>query len=393
MIGIVVVAAGAGTRLGRGEPKAFVEVVGRSILARSMDAVRGMADASPAGTDMGGVEIVVVVPAELVGVVAPHLGDLPHLVVAGGVTRQQSVAAGLSVLDPAVDVVLVHDAARAFTPAEVFERVVSAVRETGDGVVPGLPVTDTIKGVDADVVLETVDRSRLTAVQTPQGFPRALLDEAYARAGSDATDDAELVQQLGRTVRVVAGDPRSFKITTPHDLERAERLVAESAGRRIPGIRTGIGVDAHAFVSDEVEEVGLWLAGLHWPAERALAGHSDGDVVAHAICDALLGATGLGDLGSVFGTADPELDGAHGEVFLSRTVALLAAGGFSVGNVAVQLVGNRPRFAPRKAEAESLLSTLVGAPVTVSATTTDGLGFAGRGEGLTAIATALVVAD
>jgi 2-C-methyl-D-erythritol 4-phosphate cytidylyltransferase/2-C-methyl-D-erythritol 2,4-cyclodiphosphate synthase len=153
--------------------------------------------------------------------------------------------------------------------------------------------------------------------------------------------------------------------------------------------RTGVGIDAHAFAAADEDE-GLWLAGLAWPGERGLSGHSDGDVVVHAICDALLGAAGLGDLGSRFGTDDPELAGAHGDVFLSRTREILASAGFTVGNVSVQLIGNRPRFSPRKAEADALLSSILDAPVSVSATTTDGLGFAGRGEGLTAIATAIV---
>ncbi|MCS5718337.1 2-C-methyl-D-erythritol 4-phosphate cytidylyltransferase [Herbiconiux sp. CPCC 205763] len=383
-VGIIVVAAGSGTRLGRNVPKAFVEVGGRSILSRSIDSIRRISEP---------VELVVVVPADLVGATSTHLSDTPHVVVAGGATRQQSVAAGLEVLSDAVDLVLVHDAARAFTPVDVFERVIAAVRSGAGaiGVIPGLPVTDTIKGRDADgVVQQTIDRSRLTAVQTPQGFPRALLAEAYARAGEDVTDDAELVQQLGHPVHVVPGDERSFKITNPHDLERAEELAAPGARASAPHWRTGIGVDAHAYASDDAPAE-LWVAGLHWPGERGLAGHSDGDVVAHAICDALLGASGLGDLGSRFGTSDPALAGAHGEVFLRRTRDLLEQAGFTIGNVSVQLIGNRPRFSPRKAEADALLTSILGAPVSVSATTTDGLGFAGRAEGLTAIATCLVV--
>jgi 2-C-methyl-D-erythritol 4-phosphate cytidylyltransferase/2-C-methyl-D-erythritol 2,4-cyclodiphosphate synthase len=381
-VAVIVVAAGSGTRLGRPEPKAFVEIAGRSILSRSMDSVRGMNE--PA-------HVIVVVPAELVGDASAQLEAIgvPAVVVAGGETRQRSVAAGIEVLDPTMQIVLVHDAARAFTPPEVFDRVVGAVRERGHGVIPGLPVTDTIKGVAGDgTVRDTIDRSRLTAVQTPQGFPRAHLVEAYETAAADFTDDAALVREAGHPVGVVAGSARSFKITTADDLERAEDLLRrQEAQGSAPLPRTGVGIDAHAF--DPSAE--LWLAGLHWPGEIGLAGHSDGDVVAHAICDALLGAAGLGDLGSRFGTADPTLAGAHGEVFLARTRDILVAAGFEVGNVSVQLIGNRPRFAPRKADADALLSGILGAPVSVSATTTDGLGFAGRGEGLTAVATALVV--
>ncbi|WP_309071197.1 2-C-methyl-D-erythritol 2,4-cyclodiphosphate synthase [Arthrobacter sp.] len=154
--------------------------------------------------------------------------------------------------------------------------------------------------------------------------------------------------------------------------------------------RTGIGVDVHAF-SPEDQPQPLWLAGLEWPGERGLAGHSDGDAVAHAAADALFSASGTGDLGSNFGTDRPEYAGASGITLLAEAAHIVRTAGFEVGNVAVQLVGNRPRFSPRRAEAEAVLSEAVGAPVTVSATTTDGLGFTGRGEGIAAIATAVVV--
>ena len=154
--------------------------------------------------------------------------------------------------------------------------------------------------------------------------------------------------------------------------------------------RTGIGVDVHAF-SPEDKPRALWLAGLEWPGERGLAGHSDGDAVAHAAADALFSASGTGDLGSNFGTDRPEYAGASGITLLTEAARIVRAAGFEIGNVAVQLVGNRPKFSPRRHEAEVLLSEVVGAPVTVSATTTDGLGFTGRGEGIAAIATAVVV--
>ncbi|TFC27070.1 2-C-methyl-D-erythritol 2,4-cyclodiphosphate synthase, partial [Cryobacterium sp. TMT1-3] len=317
-------------------------------------------------------------------------------IVAGGRTRQESVDHGLSALLPSIEVVLVHDAARALTPAALCDQVVAAVRATGHGIIPGLPVVDTIKRVAASgAILGTVDRSELSAVQTPQGFPRAMLEAARTWAAANGrfealTDDAALVADAGHPVTVIAGHPLAFKITTPEDLERADLLLHAAAAPLLP--RVGTGLDVHAFADDTEPDAAteLWLAGLYWPGERGLSGHSDGDVAAHAICDALLGAAGLGDIGSVFGTADPRFSGAHGDVFLTETVRLVRAAGYLVGNVSVQIIGNRPKFSPRRAEAEARLAGILSASVNLAATTTDALGFTGRGEGIAATATALL---
>lgn len=341
-------------------------------------------------------QIVLVVPPslttraqELAATTAGHAAPLVT-VVAGGPSRQASVAAGLAAVAPAVTTVLVHDSARCFTPPAQFEAVALMVEQTGGGVVPGLPVSDTIKRITSSgLVAETVDRSELVAMQTPQGFPRAALDAAYAEAEVDHTDDAALFSAAGHDVVVVEGSHDAFKITTPWDLQRAEMLAGGSA---VPAPdapvehRVGVGIDVHGFDADQT----LRLGTLDWPGEPGLAGHSDGDAVAHAMVDAILSAARLGDIGSRFGTADPRYAGASGAVFLEGTLELLAEAGARIVNVSVQVVGNRPRLAARRMEMEAALTAIVGAPVSVSATTTDGLGFTGRGEGVTVIATALV---
>ncbi|KQQ51829.1 bifunctional 2-C-methyl-D-erythritol 4-phosphate cytidylyltransferase/2-C-methyl-D-erythritol 2,4-cyclodiphosphate synthase [Plantibacter sp. Leaf314] len=408
-VGVIVVAAGSGTRLGAGIPKAFVSLAGSTVLEHALAPVFRLREP---------VQLVLVVPADRVGEAetigrraAGRASDHLRVVVGGG-TRQESVLNGLAALWPGVRTVLVHDAARALTPTAQFERVIEAAARTGWGVVPALPVTDTIKQVDASAVVErTIDRAELRAVQTPQAFPRDALVAAFRVAAerlAAATDDAALYADAGHPVVTVEGSEAAFKITTPWDAQRAERLLTEPAAADAladradtglpssspsssptpqPGrIRTGIGIDVHAFA----EAGELHLAGLSWPGERALAGHSDGDAVAHAIVDALLSAAGLGDIGSMFGTDDPRFAGARGSVFLEAAVERLRAAGYEVVNVAVQLVGNRPRFAPRRLEAESVLGALVGGPVSIAATTTDSLGFTGRGEGVTAVATALI---
>lgn len=385
---VVVVAAGSGTRLGIGTAKAFVPVAGQLMLARALEPV--FSSSSPT-------LVVVVAPSALLEdcrrVVATAAGAAVAYtaVVPGGTDRHGSVQAGLAVLPDSVTAVLVHDAARCLTPAAQFDRVFDAVASgAGAGYVPALPVTDTIKRVAGDVVVETVDRSALVGVQTPQGFPLDALRRAYAVSTQSETDDAGVFQAAGGTVRAVPGDADAFKITTPWDLGRAESIVRSRASA--PGvpaasaIRLGLGVDVHAFDAASPCRVGL----LDFPGEPGLSGHSDGDAVAHAVCDALLSAGGLGDIGGTFGTADPAYAGAAGDVFVRGAVAMLLDSGLTPVSVTVQVIGNRPRIGARRVEMQDALTAVVGAPVAVSGTTTDGLGFTGRGEGLAAIATALV---
>lgn len=385
-VGVIVVAGGSGTRLGSSVPKAFVGLDQDSMLIHCLRGVLATG-LNP--------QIVLVVPAgregEALADAERVAGDAKDLitVVAGGETRQQSVAAGLDALWVDIEVVLVHDAARALTPPDVFTRVVAAVDELGWGVVPVLPVIDTIKRVDGAEVVGVVDRNELAAAQTPQGFRRDVLESAYQVAREEFTDDAALVQAAGHRIATVAGSAKAFKITTPTDLDRARTLVAQRAtgGQAPEAPRVGIGTDVHAFADTGT----LWLAGLEWPGERALAGHSDGDAVAHAIVDALLSAAGAGDIGSRFGTDRPDLAGAHADVFLAETARIVADAGWRIGNVAVQVQAKRPIFASRRVEAERVLSRALGAQVSVSATTTDGLGFVGEQAGVQAFAVALLL--
>lgn len=365
-LGLVFLAAGSGTRLGLGLPKALVSVDGTSLLERSLGVVASLTPAA----------VVITAPADRTDDVhaIANTAGVAATVVVGGDTRTASVRAAIAAL-PEVDIVLIHDVARAWMPADVFARVAAEVAATGDGVVPVLPVIDTMLVVHDGVVAATTNRDELARVQTPQGFPAAAYRAMLDAVDGDFTDDANLWRAGGGTVRVVDGDDRGSKLTTPADLDAAEG-----------GIRVGLGTDTHAFGGDSP----LWLGCVEWPGETGLDGHSDGDAVAHAITDALLQGAGLGDIGSRFGTSDPRYSGARGEVFIRGALEALAEQGLRPKSVSVQIVGNKPKIGPRRTELEGVLTDIVGAPVSVSATTTDGLGFTGEGKGITAIAIAHV---
>ena len=374
LVAVIIPAGGSGERLGAKIPKALVQLAGKTLIEHAV------AQMAPVAS-----QIIVAAPAGYEEQFQQLLGS-EVTVVTGGLTRTLSVKKALAHVDKGNEFILVHDAARALASTDLALRVIDSLRAGEKAVIPGLPVVDTIKRVDTDnYVTKTPTRSKLRAIQTPQGFARKVLIKAHSSA-DDVTDDAGLVEDRGVDVKVILGEDRALKITTMSDLEIAHKyLISESSNQ----IRVGIGTDAHAFSADPSRV--MWLAGLLWPNEIGVDGHSDGDVAAHAICDALFSASGLGDLGSNFGTSDPKYSGASGSQLLAEALERVQAAGFSINNVAVQIVGNRPKIGPRRAEAIVALSqALGGVPVSVSATTTDGLGFTGEGRGISAIATALL---
>jgi 2-C-methyl-D-erythritol 4-phosphate cytidylyltransferase/2-C-methyl-D-erythritol 2,4-cyclodiphosphate synthase len=371
----IIAGAGSGHRLGADLPKALVKLLDKTLVEHAVAALAPVAQV-----------IIVTAPAGFEDKFKELLGD-QVTVITGGVLRSDSIRIALAKIPTDFEYVLVHDAARAIASTELAKNIVAELAKGEQAVIPALDVVDTIKEVDASgYVRSTPDRSTLRAVQTPQGFVKSVLAHAHSSA-EDATDDAALVEAIGIKVKVIAGEERALKITTKFDLKRAAQILLPNTEKQI---RVGIGTDAHAFSSDTSRK--LWLAGLLWDDEVGVDGHSDGDVAAHAICDALLSAANLGDLGSNFGVSDPKYAGASGATLLAETLNKVKSAGFEIQNVAVQIVGNRPKIGPRRSEAIAAISkALNGAVVSVSATSTDGLGFTGEGKGLSAIATALIV--
>lgn len=371
----IIAAAGAGNRLAANLPKALVKLVDKTLVEHAVAALSPVAEL-----------IIITAPAGYEDQFSKLLGDQVK-VITGGVLRSDSIRIALSNTPEKYEYVLVHDGARALATTDLAQSVVAQLVQGEQAVIPALDVIDTIKEVDSNnYVRNTLNRSSLRAVQTPQGFSRSVLARAH-QASEDATDDAALVEALGIAVKVIPGEFRALKITSKSDLVTATQILLPNTQKQV---RVGIGTDTHAFSSDKSRK--LSLAGLIWENEIGLDGHSDADVASHAICDALLSAAGLGDLGSNFGIDDAKYAGASGAQLLSESLSKVTAAGFVIENVAVQIIGNRPKIGPRRGDAIAALSkALGGAFVSVSATSTDGLGFTGEGKGLSAIATALIV--
>jgi len=370
----IIAGAGMGHRLGAEIPKALIQIQGITLLERAFISLSKVVD-----------EIIITAPAGYEEQFKAIVGQSAE-VVTGGVLRSDSIRVALKALSPSVESVLIHDAARALASSDLAARVLGDVQSGQSAVIPVLKVIDTIKEIDRDgFVRATPDRSSLVAAQTPQGFNRQVLERAHS-ASDDATDDAALVEAIGVKVKTIEGETSAFKITTKEDIGQALLLLSPIDRN----FKVGLGVDAHAFSSDQNRK--LWLAGLLWPEQVGVDGYSDGDVAAHAICDALFSAAGLGDLGSNFGVDDPKYQGASGETLLKEAFGKITSAGYEIGNVSVQIVCNKPKIGPRRAEAIKALSkALGGAEVSVSATSTDGLGFTGQGLGISALATALLI--
>jgi 2-C-methyl-D-erythritol 4-phosphate cytidylyltransferase/2-C-methyl-D-erythritol 2,4-cyclodiphosphate synthase len=381
----LVVAAGRATRFGGGVPKQFLDLAGRTLVERSIEAL----SARP-GID--GVAVVLA-PEELGGPRERHLRALSGVVavVPGGDTRARSVASGLAALG-AFDHVLVHDAARALVPAGVIDRVLAATLAHG-AAIPVLPVRDTVKQDDGEgFVARTVDRAPLRLAQTPQGSRRDWLTEALALAANDGvevTDEAQALERAGRRVALVAGDPANGKITTPEDLD----LARVAAGGARPGeLRVGGGFDIHRFA----EGRRLVLGGVEFRGEVGLEGHSDADVVLHAAMDAVLGAAALPDIGSYFPPGDPRFQGADSRRLAAEVSRSVREAGFSIVNLDLTVLAERPKILPHAASMRASIAAAFGigvGRVGLKATTLEGLGALGRAEGIACQAIALLRAE
>jgi 2-C-methyl-D-erythritol 4-phosphate cytidylyltransferase/2-C-methyl-D-erythritol 2,4-cyclodiphosphate synthase len=377
----LVVAAGRGTRFGGRRPKQYETLAGRPLLHHGLAALAG----HPA---IAGVRAVIHADDRaLYERAAEGLALLDP--VPGGASRQDSARLGLESLEGlAPKHVLIHDGARPLLPAAVIERVLRAL-EHSQGAIAALPVTDTLKREANGRVAETVAREGLWRAQTPQGFHfSAILAAHRAAAGAELTDDAAVAEHAGLPVALVQGAPENLKVTTPEDLARAEAILARPGGAA-QETRTGGGFDVHRFgPGDHVT-----LCGVRVPHDRALIGHSDADVALHALTDAILGALGAGDIGQHFPPNDPRWRGADSALFLRDAGARVAALGGRIVNVDVTVICEAPRLAPHRAAMVSRLAELleiVPERVNVKATTTEGLGFTGRGEGIAAQASATI---
>lgn len=372
----LIVAAGSGSRMGGEVPKQYRSIAGKSVLGHA-------ADALAAHPRIDAVRVVIGDGQQQAAVDALAGRDVGQLIL-GGDTRQESVRLGLQALaaQGAPDIVLIHDAARPFCPLDVIDRLLKAL-ETEGAAVPALPAADTLMRGKGKHLGETVDRTHLNRIQTPQAFHFQRIVEAHqAKAGESFTDDATLARAALIGVVRVEGDEALDKLTLPGDFARAEaRLRSQLVSR------TGLGFDVHAFAGDGP----IMMGGIAVPHDRGLAGHSDADVVLHSITDALLGAAALGDIGQHYPPSDARWKGADSSIFLSHAAELIRQAGGTIDHVDCTIICETPKVGPHREAMQSRVAEILGLPasaVSIKATTTERLGFAGRGEGIAAQAVA-----
>ncbi|MBW4330940.1 bifunctional 2-C-methyl-D-erythritol 4-phosphate cytidylyltransferase/2-C-methyl-D-erythritol 2,4-cyclodiphosphate synthase [Stakelama sp. CBK3Z-3] len=374
-IAAIIVAAGTGTRSGSPVPKQFAPLAGRPMVAYSLSALR---------THPAIDEIVIVTGADQQAMLNDAVGDVWY--VPGGETRRESVLAGLEALalEGGARHVLIHDAARPFLSHGVIDRLLDALR-FHRAAVPVLPVADTL-AVAGEMLGDAVPREHLVRVQTPQAFHFDAILAAH-RNWPDmqaATDDAQIARAAGISVASVEGERMLEKITYPADFRAAETALADAFHTR-----TGMGFDVHRLVSGEE----LWLGGIRIDHDKGLSGHSDADVALHAVTDALLGAAGAGDIGTHFPPSDPQWRGAPSSRFLEHARDLVAAAGGRIDFIDLTIICEAPRIGPYRDAMRACIAGLLRVAetrISIKATTTERLGFTGRGEGIAAQAAATI---
>jgi len=377
-IAVLIVAAGKGERAGTSLPKQYERLGGRPLLRRTVEAFAGYSVQvviGPGQQDMAA--------AALAGLALPAP-------VTGGATRQESVRRGLEALaqeapaKDAPDFVLIHDAARPLISPGVIQAVIGALESGADGALPMVAASDTLRRKDADGRWTLVSRDNLYRAQTPQGFVYAKILAAHRdHAHEDVTDDVALAELAGLKVQMVEGEEKNIKVTRKEDFALAELLLGGG------DVRTATGYDVHKFKDGDH----IWLCGLKIPHSRGLEGHSDADVGLHAITDALLGCIGEGDIGQHFPPSDERWRGAASWKFLDHAASLVAAKGGVINHVDVTIICERPKVGPHREAMKAKIAEILKidpSRVSVKATTTEGLGFTGRREGIAAQAIATV---
>lgn len=380
-VSAVIAAGGRGLRFGAAQPKQFLSLGGRSILERAVDVFRNCDIVD---------DLVVALPHEMAADPPASLlaRGKPLEIVAGGERRQDSVAHAFARVSDRADIVVIHDAARPFVTDDTIRRTVAAAAETG-AAIAAIAARDTVKRAGANrIVSATLPREEIYLAQTPQAFRTSVLREALA-LGVDATDEAMLAERAGHVVQIVEGDPRNMKITTPEDLATAERLLGLTAPVA-PALRIGNGYDLHRLVEGRP----LVLGGVTIPFDKGLLGHSDADVICHAVTDAILGAAGAGDIGRHFPDHDPAWKGANSLDLLQRAMAVVKSTGLSIVNVDVVVIAQKPKLVPYIDAIRTNLAAVLeceASQISVKGKTNEGVDSMGAGESIAVHAVALLV--